>query len=41
MWLTRQVQLYAGAIIFGLARHYGRSTFASAIIHVLTLVILL
>ncbi len=33
MWLSRQLQLYVGAILFGLARHYGRSTYASAILH--------
>lgn len=35
MWVSREVQLYGGAILFGLARHFGRSTYASAIMHVL------
>ena len=35
MWLARQLQLYVGAVCFGLARHFGRSTYASAITHVL------
>jgi len=35
MWLARQFQLYAAAICLGLARHFGRSTYASAIMHVL------
>jgi membrane protease YdiL (CAAX protease family) len=35
MWLARQLQLYAGAVCFGLARYFGRSTYASAITHVL------
>lgn len=35
MWLTRQLQLYATAILLGLARHFGRSTYASAILHTL------
>jgi membrane protease YdiL (CAAX protease family) len=33
MWLTRQIQLYLGALIFGLARHFGKSCYASAIAH--------
>jgi membrane protease YdiL (CAAX protease family) len=33
MWLTRQTQLYSGALLFGLARYLGRSTYASAIAH--------
>jgi membrane protease YdiL (CAAX protease family) len=35
MWLTRQLQLYATALLLGLARHFGRSTYASAIVHTL------
>lgn len=38
MWVSRQLQLYIGALFLGLARHYGRSTFASAIMHLLLLV---
>jgi membrane protease YdiL (CAAX protease family) len=33
MWLSRQVQLYLGALCLGLARHFGQSTYASAITH--------
>jgi membrane protease YdiL (CAAX protease family) len=33
MWLTRQIQLYSGALLFGLARYLGRSTYAPAIAH--------
>jgi membrane protease YdiL (CAAX protease family) len=33
MWLTRQVQLYSGALLFGLGRYLGRSTYAPAIAH--------
>ena len=33
MWLSRQVQLYSGAVILGLARYFGKSTFSSAIAH--------
>jgi len=33
MWLSRQLQLYLGAICLGLARHFGKSTYASAIMH--------
>lgn len=35
MWLSRQAQLYLGALCLGLARHFGKSTYASAITHVL------
>ena len=35
MWLAREVQLYGGALLFGMARYFGRSTYASAILHVL------
>lgn len=38
MWLSRQVELYLFAICLGLARYYGKSTYASAITHGLTLV---
>lgn len=34
MWLSRQLQLYGGALLFGLARHVGRSTYASWMMHV-------
>lgn len=33
MWLSRQVQLYSLALALGLVRHYGKSTFSSAIMH--------
>jgi membrane protease YdiL (CAAX protease family) len=33
MWLSRQVQLYLAAILLGLARQLGGSTYASAIMH--------
>jgi membrane protease YdiL (CAAX protease family) len=33
MWLARQVDLYLGAILFSLARYFGRSTYASATMH--------
>jgi membrane protease YdiL (CAAX protease family) len=33
MWLARQLQLYVAAVCLGLARHLGRSTYASAITH--------
>jgi len=33
MWVSRQVQLYLGALVFGLARHFGKSTYSSAITH--------
>jgi membrane protease YdiL (CAAX protease family) len=35
MWVTRQLQLYSFALILGLARRYGRSTYAPAIAHAL------
>lgn len=41
MWLSREVQLYAGALVFGLARRVGGSTYASAIAHGLLFVIVL
>lgn len=37
MWLSRELQLYLLAILLGLARHYGKSTYASAIMHGLVL----
>lgn len=33
MWLARQLELYTFALILGLARRYGRSTYAPAIAH--------
>ena len=41
MWLSRQLQLYAVAFCLGLARHFGGSTYASAIMHVLILAVAL
>jgi membrane protease YdiL (CAAX protease family) len=41
MWLSRQLQLYLVAICLGLARHFGKSTYASAIMHVLVFVVAL
>lgn len=35
MWVTRQLHLYSFALILGLARRYGRSTYAPAIAHAL------
>lgn len=35
MWLSRVAELYLGAGLFGLARHFGRSTCASATMHFL------
>lgn len=35
MWLSRQLQLYSFALVLGLARRYGRSTYAPAIAHAL------
>jgi len=35
MWLARQTDLYLGAVWFSLARYFGRSTFASATMHLL------
>jgi membrane protease YdiL (CAAX protease family) len=35
MWISREIQLYGGAILFSIVRHFGRSTYASAIMHVL------
>ena len=33
MWLTQELQLTVGALLLGLVRYYGRSTYASAIMH--------
>jgi membrane protease YdiL (CAAX protease family) len=41
MWLSRQLQLYLLALFLGLARHFGKSTYASAIAHALILVVAL
>jgi membrane protease YdiL (CAAX protease family) len=41
MWLSRQLQLYLVAICLGLARHFGKSTYASAIMHGLVFVVAL
>ena len=41
IWLSRQLQLYAVAFCLGLARHFGGSTYASAIMHVLILAVAL
>jgi membrane protease YdiL (CAAX protease family) len=41
MWLSRQLELYLGAILLGLARHVGKSTWASAITHSLVFVMAL
>jgi len=41
MWVSRQVQLYFGAVIFGLARYLGKSTYSSAITHGLYLFVAL
>jgi len=35
MWLARQVDLYLGAILLSLARYFGKSTYASATMHLL------
>jgi membrane protease YdiL (CAAX protease family) len=35
MWIARQLQLYSFAIVLGLARRYGRSTYAPAMAHAL------
>ncbi len=41
MWLARQVDLYLAAIALGLARYFGRSTYASATMHLLIFVYIL
>lgn len=38
MWISRELQLYAAALILGATRFLGRSTYASAITHCLLLV---
>jgi membrane protease YdiL (CAAX protease family) len=40
MWLAREVDLYLVAILLSLARHFGRSTFASATMHILIFVMM-
>ena len=42
-WICRMLQLYLGALLFGIVRHWGKSTWASWIIHegVLALIIIL
>jgi membrane protease YdiL (CAAX protease family) len=41
MWLARQVDLYLCAILFSLARYFGRSTYASATMHFLIFILIL
>lgn len=41
MWLSRQLQLYLTGILLSLARHLGKSTYASAIMHGLIFVVAL
>jgi membrane protease YdiL (CAAX protease family) len=41
MWLARLVDLYLGAILFSLARYFGRSTYASATMHFLIFMLIL
>jgi hypothetical protein len=36
MWLSRLAQLYLAAVLLGMARLVGKSTYASAIVHTLT-----
>jgi membrane protease YdiL (CAAX protease family) len=38
MWASRQLELYSTAVVLGLARRFGRSTYASAAVHCLVLV---
>jgi membrane protease YdiL (CAAX protease family) len=40
-WLNRGVQLYLGAVIFGLVRHSARSTWASWILHMMVIFLIL
>jgi membrane protease YdiL (CAAX protease family) len=40
-WVNRGVQLYVGAIIFGLVRHYARSTWASWLLHMMVIILIL
>jgi membrane protease YdiL (CAAX protease family) len=37
MWVSRELQLYIAALVLGAARYVGRSTYASAIVHLLIL----
>jgi membrane protease YdiL (CAAX protease family) len=39
MWISRQVQLYLLAFCLGLARYFGKSTYASAITHALVFLV--
>ena len=41
MWLARQVDLYLAAILFSMARYFGRSTYASATMHFLIFMLIL
>lgn len=41
MRLSRFLQLYIGGICFGLARHFGKSTFSSSIMHGLVFLVAL
>jgi membrane protease YdiL (CAAX protease family) len=41
MWAARQADLYLGAVLLSLARHFGRSTYASATMHLLIFVFIL
>jgi membrane protease YdiL (CAAX protease family) len=40
-WANRGVQLYVGAVIFGLVRHWARSTWASWAFHMMIIVLIL
>lgn len=40
-WVSRMLQLYIGAIIFGAARHWAKSTWASWIMHEGTLLLII
>jgi len=41
MWVARELQLYLAAILLGVTRHLGRSTYASSVTHGLLLVTVL
>jgi membrane protease YdiL (CAAX protease family) len=41
MWLARLADLYLGAVLLSFARYYGRSTYASAIMHFLIFMFIL
>jgi membrane protease YdiL (CAAX protease family) len=41
MWLARQVDLYLAAVALSLARYFGRSTYASATMHLLLFIFIL